>query len=211
MTVLCKLLLWSFLCCLFSTSLQAQQSGENHATRRHPPQDQFLHEILLNVAHARSPRHQLLQRRGLLPNGNQVRWRGPLREAESGREVHICPARKVERNRDNPDGRNHRCAPPPSSFSSSDTVFCLHSEVPHEIRASERQNALSAIRLRDVLRADRRRLPERTWNPTLLLRSALLRISLPKCHSADRKSKSIMTVSAAIQPDRLPGRHHLIA
>ena len=89
--------------------------------------------------------------------------------------------------------------------------FALHWEVPHEVRAGERQNSLSAIRLRDVLRADRCRLPQRTWNPTLLLRSELLRISLPKRHSADRKPKSIMTVSAAIQADRLPGRHHLIA
>jgi hypothetical protein len=35
------------------------------------------------------------------------------------------PAEKVERNSDNPDGRNHLCAPPPSALKPSDTVFCF--------------------------------------------------------------------------------------
>jgi hypothetical protein len=35
------------------------------------------------------------------------------------------PPEKVERNRDNPDGRNHLCAPPPNVLHPSDTVFCF--------------------------------------------------------------------------------------
>jgi hypothetical protein len=35
------------------------------------------------------------------------------------------PWRKVEINRNNPDGRNHLCAPPPGSHHPSDTVFCF--------------------------------------------------------------------------------------
>jgi hypothetical protein len=36
------------------------------------------------------------------------------------------PAAKVERNRDNPDGRSHLCAPPPTATAfSPDTVFCF--------------------------------------------------------------------------------------
>ena len=33
------------------------------------------------------------------------------------------PTAKVERRRDNPDGRNHLCAPPPTT--TPDTVFCF--------------------------------------------------------------------------------------
>ena len=41
------------------------------------------------------------------------------------REYVRVPPEKVERNRDNPDGRNRLCAPPPSAFRPSDTVFCF--------------------------------------------------------------------------------------
>jgi len=35
------------------------------------------------------------------------------------------PWKKVEINRDNPDGRSHLCAPPPSSSHAPNTVFCF--------------------------------------------------------------------------------------
>lgn len=31
----------------------------------------------------------------------------------------------IERNRDNPDGRSHLCAPPPRAYRPSDTVYCF--------------------------------------------------------------------------------------
>ena len=43
---------------------------------------------------------------------------------EDGKYISV-PPEKVERNRDNPDGRNHLCAPPPNISHSSDTVFCF--------------------------------------------------------------------------------------
>jgi hypothetical protein len=43
---------------------------------------------------------------------------------EDGKYIPI-PPEKVERNRDNPDGRNHLCAPPPNVLHPSDTVFCF--------------------------------------------------------------------------------------
>jgi hypothetical protein len=43
---------------------------------------------------------------------------------EDGKYIPV-PPEKVERNRDNPDGRNHLCAPPPNVFHPSDTVFCF--------------------------------------------------------------------------------------
>ena len=36
------------------------------------------------------------------------------RRREDGKYI-LIPVQKVERNRDNPDGRNHLCAPPPSA------------------------------------------------------------------------------------------------
>jgi hypothetical protein len=47
------------------------------------------------------------------------------RRREDGKFITV-PASKVERNRDNPDGRNHVCMPPPTAKSyPPDTVFCF--------------------------------------------------------------------------------------
>jgi hypothetical protein len=46
------------------------------------------------------------------------------RRREDGKYIFI-PPQKVERNRDNPDGRNHLCAPPPNSLQPADAVFCF--------------------------------------------------------------------------------------
>ena len=43
---------------------------------------------------------------------------------EDGKYIPV-PPQKVERNRDNPDGRNHLCAPPPSVYDPSDTIYCF--------------------------------------------------------------------------------------
>jgi hypothetical protein len=44
---------------------------------------------------------------------------------EDGKFIAV-PASKVELHRDNPDGRNHLCAPPPTATSyPPDTVFCF--------------------------------------------------------------------------------------
>ena len=44
---------------------------------------------------------------------------------EDGKFITV-PAPKVELHRDNPDGRNHLCAPPPTATSyPPDTVFCF--------------------------------------------------------------------------------------
>ena len=47
------------------------------------------------------------------------------RRREDGIYVPI-PWQKVERNRDNPDGRNHVCMPPPTAtYYPPNTVFCF--------------------------------------------------------------------------------------
>ncbi|MGF6311653.1 hypothetical protein ABIB82_005684 [Bradyrhizobium sp. i1.8.4] len=43
---------------------------------------------------------------------------------EDGKFI-LIPPEKIERSRDNPDGRNHLCAPPPSTLHATDTAFCL--------------------------------------------------------------------------------------
>jgi hypothetical protein len=39
--------------------------------------------------------------------------------------VFIASTAEIERHRDNPDGRNHLCAPPPDGSYPTDTVFCF--------------------------------------------------------------------------------------
>ena len=47
------------------------------------------------------------------------------RRREDGKYIPV-PWKKVERNRDNPDGRNHVCMPPPTATSyPPNTVFCF--------------------------------------------------------------------------------------
>jgi len=44
---------------------------------------------------------------------------------EDGKYI-LIPSQKIERNRDNPDGRNHLCAPPPGFAKNPvDTVYCF--------------------------------------------------------------------------------------
>jgi hypothetical protein len=45
---------------------------------------------------------------------------------EDGKYI-LIPPEKVEHNRDNPDGRNRLCAPPPNRSLPSDTVYCFAS------------------------------------------------------------------------------------
>ena len=59
----------------------------------------------------------------------EVRVQGDLifaRRREDGKWLRI-PPHKVERHRDNPDGRNHICAPPPpvNPSQAQDTVYCF--------------------------------------------------------------------------------------
>jgi hypothetical protein len=124
---LCRLLLWSFLCCAWATSVQAQESGQGQAAaHHHPPQDQQLHEKFYSTW--RMPDHPWI---GCCNNADcyptEIKYvDGSIyaRRREDGKYI-LIPPEKVEQNRDNPDGRNHLCAPPPRRFDSHDTVFCF--------------------------------------------------------------------------------------
>jgi hypothetical protein len=126
----CKLPLVACLCCLFSMGALAQESGQGGgaalAPRHHPPQDLQLHEKFYSTW--RMPDHpsqSCCNMADCYPTeiksiGGQIY----ARRREDGKFI-LVPPEKIEHNRDNPDGRNHLCAPPPSGYDPADTVFCF--------------------------------------------------------------------------------------
>jgi hypothetical protein len=103
------------------------QDGQGQAgLHQHPPQDRLLHEKFYSTWHMPdNPSASCCNDADCYPT--EIKYvDGTIyaRRREDGKYIAI-PAEKVERNRDNPDGRNHLCAPPPSVFPSSDTVFCF--------------------------------------------------------------------------------------
>jgi hypothetical protein len=97
------------------------------AQHHHPPQDQAIHEKFYSTWHMPDrPDRSCCNKRDCYPT--EVRIVGGdifAKRREDGRFI-MVPAAKVERNRDNPDGRNHICAPPPTATAyPPDTVFCF--------------------------------------------------------------------------------------
>lgn len=92
--------------------------------RHHPAADMPLHEkFYQNWMMPNDPSRSCCNKADCYPTEIQMRH-GEVyaRRREDGKWLHI-PASKIERHRDNPDGRNHLCAPPPSA--GPDTVFCF--------------------------------------------------------------------------------------
>jgi hypothetical protein len=93
---------------------------------RHPPQDEPLHEKFYSSWHMPdNPSKSCCNKADCYPTA--IKFFGGnvfARRREDGKYIPI-PPQKVERNRDNPDGRSHLCAPPPDSFYPPDTVFCF--------------------------------------------------------------------------------------
>jgi hypothetical protein len=96
------------------------------AQHNHPPQDEPLHERFYSGWYMPdNPSMSCCNKADCYPT--EIRYVGSTiyaRRREDGKFI-LIPPQKVERNRDNPDGRNHLCAPPPNSLSPSDTVFCF--------------------------------------------------------------------------------------
>ena len=96
------------------------------AQHSHPPQDVQLHEKFYSTWFMPDePTKSCCNKADCYPtevkfqDGQWYAWR-----REDGHFIPI-PAAKVERNRDNPDGRNHLCAPPPWANYPPNTVFCF--------------------------------------------------------------------------------------
>lgn len=126
MTLPCKLLLSSCPCCLLATGVQAQDGQSQTGLHHHPRQDQLLHEKFCSTWHMpNNPSVSCCNDADCYPTEIQyVDGNIYAKRREDGKYIAI-PPEKVERNRDNPDGRNHLCAPPPNVAHPSDTVFCF--------------------------------------------------------------------------------------
>jgi len=96
------------------------------AQHRHPPQDAALHEQFYSTWYMPdNPAMSCCNSADCYPT--EIKYLGGsiyARRREDGKYI-LIPPQKVERNRDNPDGRNHLCAPPPTSVNAVDTVFCF--------------------------------------------------------------------------------------
>ena len=93
---------------------------------RHPPQDLPLHEKFYSTWHMPdNPSRSCCNKADCYPTEVKFQhgqWYALRRE---DRKYIPVPWQKVELNRDNPDGRNHLCAPPPTASYPRDTVFCF--------------------------------------------------------------------------------------
>jgi len=102
----------------------ATLAQEEH--RHHPPQDMPLHERFYSTWFMPDePTKSCCNMADCYPTTVQYhdgQWWAMRREDHKYIPV---PWRKVEINRDNPDGRSHLCAPPPSANHAPNTVFCF--------------------------------------------------------------------------------------
>jgi hypothetical protein len=100
------------------------QAQDQH--RHHPAADMPLHEKFYSTWYMPDqPTKSCCNKADCYPT--EIIYReGDIfaRRREDGKWLRV-PARKVERRRDSPDGRNHLCAPPPTSGYPTDTVFCF--------------------------------------------------------------------------------------
>ena len=96
------------------------------AQHRHPPQDEALHEKFYSTWYMPdNPARSCCNKADCYPT--EIKYVGGnvyARRREDGNYI-LIPSWKIERNRDNPDGRNHLCAPPPDGSYPTDTVFCF--------------------------------------------------------------------------------------
>ena len=106
-------------CCMpdqaFAQQATSHEYGQGQTERRHPPEDMALHEKFYSTWHMPdNPALSCCNDADCYPTDiKYVGGRIYAKRREDGKYI-LVPAQKVERNRDNPDGRNHLCAPPPS-------------------------------------------------------------------------------------------------
>jgi len=107
-------------------ALALAQTPPHDHHRHHPAADMPLHEKFYSTWYMPdNPNKSCCNKADCYPT--EITYRdGDLfaRRREDGKWLRI-PAAKIENRRDNPDGRNHICAPPPVSYYPADTVFCF--------------------------------------------------------------------------------------
>jgi len=112
---------------LVLSALVVPAKAQEH--RAHPVADLPLHEKFYSSWYMPDqPTKSCCNKADCYPT--EVRVQGDMifaRRREDGKWL-LVPSNKVERHRDNPDGRNHICAPPPLPPTASqvpDTVYCF--------------------------------------------------------------------------------------
>ncbi len=82
---------------------------------RHPEQDAEIHKRFYNTwMMPDKPTMSCCHERDCYPTeARKIGNRWEARRREDGQWL-VIPPEKIEHNRDNPDGRNHLCAPPPT-------------------------------------------------------------------------------------------------
>lgn len=163
------------------------------AQHRHPPQDQALHERFYSTWYMPdNPNVSCCNSADCYPT--DIKYIGGdiyARRREDGKYI-LVPRQKVERNRDNPDGRNHPCAPPPQSSQGTGHLCSVsHWEAAYEVRTGKWENAPSAILLCGLRWADRSKLLARAEHARLLLRLCLL--LRPSPSETTKASEGVMT------------------
>jgi len=92
---------------------------------RHPPQDIPLHEKFYSTWYMPdSPTTSCCNKRDCYPTAIKYSNGKLLAQRREDGAWIVVPPHKIERNRDNPDGRNHVCMPPPN-HSQAGSVFCF--------------------------------------------------------------------------------------
>jgi hypothetical protein len=94
---------------------------------RHPAQDETIHEKFYSTWFMPdNPARSCCNKADCYPT--EIKIEGDeifAKRREDGKWL-LIPARKIERHRNNPDGRNHLCAPPPTATAyPPDSVFCF--------------------------------------------------------------------------------------
>ena len=112
---------------LLATTPAFAQTLAQPQHRHHPPRDMPLHERFYSTWYMPDqPTKSCCNKADCYPT--EITYRDGevfAKRREDGKWLRI-PASKVERHRDNPDGRNHLCAPPPTATHyTPDTVFCF--------------------------------------------------------------------------------------
>jgi hypothetical protein len=114
----------AFAVLVFALSFQlspAQAEDHHHPAADVPIHEQFYSSWMMPD----KPERSCCNQRDCYPT--EARYRDGFWEAkrrEDGQYVRV-PWEKVEQNRDNPDGRNHVCMPPPSLNYHRDEVYCF--------------------------------------------------------------------------------------
>ena len=94
--------------------------GQDH---QHPPEDMEIHRKFYNTwMMPDRPDVSCCHDRDCYPTeARKIGNRWEARRREDGQWL-VVPPEKIEHERDNPDGRNHLCAPPPAYGA---TVYCF--------------------------------------------------------------------------------------